>query len=333
MKKIKKFLLAGLTLLATASLAACASHSSDNYTDSDTNYNAKSYTPSVVQLQFTPTQNATKIENEAKPLEKMLTERVGVPVHITTAGSLSGTVSNMSAKKIDAAFMPAGDYVVAHNRGVGDAVLQSVRYGVTSNGQQTKKLTREYRGEILVKKGSKIRSWKDLKGKSISVQDSTSSSGYIYPIAELKQKGLNVTRKCKLVSVVGHDQAVLNVLNGKTDAAFVYQDARSLLKNEKPNIRKEVVPIYVTKLIPNDTFVVRSNMSKAFRNKLAKAVISVEKTKKGHKILEEIYGHEGYVRAKDSDFDVIRQNRKIAVGNKNTRSDFYSNSNSDSDSN
>lgn len=302
MKKLKKFLVAGLAVLVTGALAACSSNKS----------NAKGYTPKSLQVQFVPSQNATTLEARAKPLKKMLSKRLGIPVHVTTSTSFNAPIEAMSSKKVDVAFLPPDGYVLAHKRGIADVLLQAERYGVKQpDGRQTKHLVRSYRAEILVKKGSKIKSWRDLKGKSISIQDPTSSSGYLFPVAELKEKGLDVTKKCKLVTVTGHDQAVLNVLNGDTDAAFVFEDARNTVIKDKPNIMKQVVPIYFTKRIPNDTISVRSDMSKAFRNKLAKAFIAIGKSKKGRKVIEQVYTHEGYVRAKDSDFNEIRHYEKI----------------------
>ena len=119
-----------------------------------------------------------------------------------------------------------------------------------------------------------------------------------------------------MVTVTGHDQAVLNVLNGDTDAAFVFEDARNIVKKDNPKIMNEVVPIYFTKPIPNDTISVVPNMSKSFRKKLAKAFIAVGKSKEGRKVIESVYSHEGYDYAKDSDFNIIRKYDKIVESTK-----------------
>lgn len=74
----------------------------------------------------------------------------------------------------------------------------------------------------------------------------------------------------------------------------------------------QVVPIYFTKAIPNDTISVRSDMNKAFRKKLAKAFISIGKSKEGKKLIESIYSHEGYDYTKDSGFNIVRKYDKIA---------------------
>ncbi|OMG44251.1 phosphonate ABC transporter substrate-binding protein, partial [Paenibacillus macerans] len=62
--------------------------------------------------------------------------------------------------------------------------------------------------------------------------------------------------------------------------------------------------------IPNDTISVRPDMDKKFQDKLKKAFKEISKTKKGHKIISEVYSHEGYVDTKDSDFDIVRQYEK-----------------------
>lgn len=304
MKKFKKVLLGIFAILLAVVATACSSKKSDS---------SKSYTPKSLTIQFVPSQAANKLEARAKPLEKMLSKRLGIPVHVSMSTDYNTVVEAMKSKKVDVGFLPPDGYVLAHKEGAADILLQAQRYGVKQpGGKATTKLVKSYRAEILVKKGSKIKSWKDLKGKSISVQNPTSSAGYIFPIAELAQKGLDVPKDCKLVTVTGHDQAVLNVLNGDTDAAFVFEDARNTVKADQPNIMNKVVPIYFTKPIPNDTISVRPDMSKSFQKKLAKAFIAVGKSKEGKKLIESIYSHEGYDYAKDSDFNIVRKYDKIA---------------------
>ncbi|MBD5430666.1 phosphate/phosphite/phosphonate ABC transporter substrate-binding protein [Lactobacillus sp.] len=306
MKKFKKVLLGILAVLLAIVATACSNSKKSN------SANSKNYTPKSLTIQFVPSQAANKLEARAKPLEKMLSKRLGIPVKVTMSTDYNTVVEAMKSKKVDVGFLPPDGYVLAHKEGAADLLLQAQRYGVKQpNGQATTKLVNSYRAEILVKKGSKIKSWKDLKGKSISVQNPTSSAGYVFPIAELAQKGLDVPKDCKLVTVTGHDQAVLNVLNGDTDAAFVFEDARNSVKADQPNIMKEVVPIYFTKPIPNDTISVIPNMSKSFQKKLAKAFIAISKSKEGKKLIESIYSHEGYTYAKDSDFNIVRKYDKI----------------------
>lgn len=69
-----------------------------------------------------------------------------------------------------------------------DLLLQAQRFGVKEDGSASKELVDSYKSEILVKKDSKIKSLKDLKGKKIALQDVTSTAGYTFPLAMLKTK-------------------------------------------------------------------------------------------------------------------------------------------------
>lgn len=308
MKRFRRILVAVVALLVAVVATACSNKS---------NSSKGGYTPKSLTIQFVPSQAATKLQARAKPLEKMLSKRLGIPVHVSMSTDYNTVVEAMKSKKVDVGFLPPDGYVLAHKQGAADLLLQAERYGVKQpGGKATNQLVKSYRAEILVKKGSKIKNWKDLKGKSISVQNPTSTAGYVFPVAELKQKGLDVTKDCKLVTVTGHDQAVLNVLNGDTDAAFVFEDARNIVKKDNPKIMSQVVPIYFTKPIPNDTISVIPSMSKSFRKKLAKAFIAVGKSKEGKKVIESVYSHEGYAYAKDSNFNVIRKYDKIVESTK-----------------
>ncbi len=71
---------------------------------------------------------------------------------------------------------------------------------------------------------------KDLKGENC-LQDVTSTAGYTFPLAMLKNEaGINATKDMKIVNVKGHDQAVISLLNGDVDAAAVFNDARNTVK-------------------------------------------------------------------------------------------------------
>lgn len=304
--KFKKIVVGALALLTAAVAAACSSNNSSKGSSST------GYTPKkVLNVQFVPSSQASTLEAKAKPLESLLKKELGIPVKVTVSTSNNALVEAMSSHQVDVGFLPPDAYVLAHKRKIADVLLQAERYGYDEpSGKMNKTLMDKYRAMIVVKKGSKIKSWKDLKGKKIAVQESSSTSGYVYPVAELYKKGLNVVKDSTLTQVQGHDQAVLAVYNGDVDAAFVFADARNIAAKDTPQVMKDVVPIYFTKWIPNDTISVRSDMSQAYRTKLKKAFKNLMKTEKGKKIMSSIYSHMGYKDSKDSNFDVIRDYEK-----------------------
>ena len=56
-------------------------------------------------------------------------------------------------------------------------------------------------------------------------------------------------------------------------------------------------------------FSVCNDMSNKWKNKISQAFINISHTKKGKQIISDIYGHQGYEKAKDSDFDTVRKYR------------------------
>lgn len=303
--RFKKIITTSLLLLGAMGLTACSNNSEKS---------VNTYTPKELNIQFVPSVQANKIEAKAKPLAKLLSKKLGIPVHVTVSTDNTALVESMASKKVDVGFLPSDAYVLAHKRKAADPLLQAMRYDYDepSGKQNPNKLDSKYQSMIIVRKNSKIKSIKDLKGKKIAIQDPTSTTGYILPVAELYKKGINVVKDDNLVNVKGHDQGVVSVLNGDTDAAFVFKDARNLVAKDEPNVFKEVKPIYFTKKVPNDTISVRSDMSSAFRKKLAKSMKEIVKTKEGAKILNNIYDHYGYKDAKDSDYNIIREYQSLA---------------------
>ena len=303
--RFKKIITTSLLLLGAMGLTACSNNSEKS---------VNTYTPKELNVQFVLSVQANKIEAKAKPLAKLLSKKLGIPVHVTVSTDNTALVESMASKKVDVGFLPSDAYVLAHKRKAADPLLQAMRYDYDepSGKQNPNKLDSKYQSMIIVRKNSKIKSIKDLKGKKIAIQDPTSTTGYILPVAELYKKGINVVKDDNLVNVKGHDQGVVSVLNGDTDAAFVFKDARNLVAKDEPNVFKEVKPIYFTKKVPNDTISVRSDMSSAFRKKLAKSMKEIVKTKEGAKILNNIYDHYGYKDAKDSDYNIIREYQSLA---------------------
>lgn len=315
MKNLKFLVVLVLSVVIFA--AACGNSSSldNNKKSSDSGSGSGSgsgdYKPKELTVQFVPSQNADKLEAKAKPLEKLLSDKLGIPVKVSVSTNYNTIVEAMKSKKVDVGFLPPTAYTLAHDQKAADLLLQAQRYGVNKDGSPNKKLVDDYKSEILVKKNSGIKSLKDLKGKKIALQDVTSTAGYTFPLSTLKNEtGINATKDMKIVNVKGHDQAVISLLNRDVDAAAVFQDARTIVKNDQPNVFKDTKILKLTESIPNDTISVRPDMDKKFQEKLKKAFKEIAKSKEGHKIISEVYSHEGYTDTKDSNFDIVRKYEK-----------------------
>lgn len=304
MKVWKKTAMFGLGLVAAVTLAACGSGGAST----DSAAEDAGYVPEKLTVQFVPSQAAETLEAKAKPLEQLLSDEMGIPVTVSVSTDYNTIVEAMASKQVDVGFLPPNAYVLANEQSNVKVLLQAQRYGIKQpGGESTDELVDSYRSMIVVKSGSDIKELEDLKGKTIATQDVTSSAGYVWPVAEMKKAGIDINTDVTTVQVKGHDQAVLSVLNGDVDAAFVFEDARNTVKNDYPEIMDEVEPMYFTEPIPNDTISVRSDMSEEWDKKIQDAFIAIGKDEEGKQIISDIYSHEGYVVSQDSNFDIVRE--------------------------
>lgn len=266
------------------------------------------YIPEKLTVQFVPSQNADTLEAKAKPLEKLLSDRLGIPVEVSVSTDYNTIIEAMASKKVDVGFLPPTAYVLAKERNAAEVILQAQRFGVQDGtGEPTTELVDFYKAMIIMKKGSDIKSVADLKGKKIAYQNVSSSAGYVWPAYELIKAGLDPLQDVEPVTLKGHDQSVLAVLNGDVDAAAIFQDARNIVKKDFPKVFEETEVLAYTAPIPNDTISVRSDMSSEWIKKLQEAFIDIGKDEEGHKIISEIYTHEGYVESSDANFDIVRE--------------------------
>ena len=304
MKVWKKTAMFGLGLVVAVTLAACGSGGAST----DSAAEEAGYVPEKLTVQFVPSQAAETLEAKAKPLEQLLSDELGIPVTVSVSTDYNTIVEAMASKQVDVGFLPPNAYVLANEQSNVKVLLQAQRYGIKQpGGESTDELVDSYRSMIVAKSGSDIKELEDLKGKTIATQDVTSSAGYVWPVAEMKKAGIDINTDVTTVQVKGHDQAVLSVLNGDVDAAFVFEDARNTVKNDYPEIMDEVEPMYFTEPIPNDTISVRSDMSEEWDKKIQDAFIAIGKDEEGKQIISDIYSHEGYVVSQDSNFDIVRE--------------------------
>ncbi|MCM3628580.1 phosphate/phosphite/phosphonate ABC transporter substrate-binding protein [Paenibacillus glycanilyticus] len=271
------------------------------------------YVPTELTVQFVPSQNADTLEAKAKPLEKLLSDKLGIPVKVSVSTDYNTIIEAMASKKVDVGFLPPTAYVLAKEKGAAEVMLQAQRFGVDdATGAPTTDLVDNYKSMIIVKKDSPIKTIADLKGKKIAYQNVTSSAGYVWPAAALMDAGLDPLKDVQPVTVKGHDQGVLAVLNGDVDAAAIFQDARTIVQKDYPKVFEDTRVLAFTEPIPNDTISVRSDMNADWFAKIQQAFIDIGTDTEGHQIIFDVYSHQGYVKSDDRVFDIVRQyNEKV----------------------
>lgn len=265
-----------------------------------------------IHIEFIASNHSKSLNSKIEQLETLLSQSLGKPVVIKTVTSDHALIDKLASKQSDVAVMSPVTYTIARDKGVADVLLRSKEFAIDEKGNPTHQLSNFYRSQIIVKKESHIDQLKDLKGKKVGLQNVDSASGYIYPVAHLEKA--RVPKSSLIVSQIkGHEQALIDLLKGNVEAVATYQDVRAKLKKDYPHIYQDTKIIFISDKIPNDTISVRSDLSDDMKDKIEKAFIKVSKTNEGRQLIHDLYGHEGYEVTSNSDFQQVREYRKLVT--------------------
>ncbi|BBF43647.1 phosphonate ABC transporter phosphate-binding periplasmic component [Lachnospiraceae bacterium KM106-2] len=341
---MKRFLsLMLVAILCVSTLTACGSKKNSS---EDASGNKKIDT---LKVQFVPSREPDEIVTATEPLKELLkTElkkegyEVG-KVEIKVGTSFEAVGEGLSAGTIDLGFIPGGTYVL-YDDGA-DVLLTATRSGLNKDSDNAKdwndgkategtdKQAVSYRalmvagpsakGQELAKKvnaGQEL-TWEDLNSAKWSVMSSSSPAGYIYPALWLQDKyGKGITDLKSAVQSDSYGSAFARLASGQVDVVLTYADARRDFEDKwtseysrKDSIWAETSVIGVTDAIYNDTICASKEsdvMTDDFKAAVQNAMINIAKTEEGKKVIN-IYTHEGYQKAKASDYDKEKEAQEL----------------------
>ena len=291
-KKSFACVLAAAALMAGSAMSVCA--------DGDT-----------LNVQFVPTNNDGSMEAKTGLFADYLSEKLGMDVEVTLATDYSTIVEAMASGKVDLGIMPPAAYVQARNLDAAEALLSSqlVAYDEDTEQPLEDTYTSTFKGEVLVKADSDMESLEDLKGKKIATLSPNSASGYIYPVAEMKDLGIDPLTDCTLTTVNDIPSEITAVLNGQQDACFVFQGARYVFasKFSDYDLFKDLKVLYLTEGdIPNDAIAVQPSMDDELKDKIKEVFLNMADDEEGKDAMS-LWGHTGYGEADEAAYDTIEE--------------------------
>lgn len=263
----------------------------------------------TLNVQFVPTNNDGSMEAKTGPFADYLSEKLDMDVNVTLATDYSTIVEAMASGKVDLGIMPPAAYVQARNLDAAEAILSSqlVKYDEDTEEPIEGEYTSTFKGEVLVKADSDMESLEDLKGKKIATLSPNSASGYIYPVAEMKDLGIDPLTDCTLTTVNDIPSEMTAVLNGQQDACFVFQGARYVFSSKFTDydLYKDLKVLYLTDGdIPNDAIAVQPSMDEDLKAQIKDVFLNMANDEKGKEAMS-LWGHTGYGEADESAYDTI----------------------------
>ena len=294
MKKLAKMLCAALLALT---LVACGGEKTTEVT--------------TLEVQFVPT-NVETADGTSKEFETYLETLLGMDVNVTVATSYNTIIESMKSGKTHVGIMPPATYVVGREANAAKSILSSTLgdYDQTTEQPIPNTAVGTFKGEIVMKKDANINSYKDFEGKTIARLGTASASGYIYPVAEMIDAGVDMT-KVNFVEILDMPSAMRAVYDGEVDACFVFEGARYVFQNAVKDSKGNAVDVWdAFKVmltdgdIPNDAVAVLPTLDDELVAKVKQAFLDMAADPEGLAIMQS-WGHTGYVESDEKAYDSI----------------------------
>jgi phosphonate transport system substrate-binding protein len=214
------------------------------------------------------------------------------PVELVTVNSYESILNDLSANRVDAAFLGSMVTVLAVDRmNVQILVKPELPGGVMT-----------YRGVIFVADSSPIRTIDDLSGRSIATVRAT-TAGDLYPMYELSRRGvLDGPNPPRFIWVGTHDDVMLEVNQGRVEAGAAKDQRLDDYIQSHPDFK--VRRLGQSDSVPENSLVISPRAAKEFRDKLRGALLDMDSTPEGRAALQQ-FGALRFVPCKIDEYQAI----------------------------
>ncbi len=249
-----------------------------------------------------PDENPQELLRIFTPFVNYLSKELGLPVKFFPVVDYAATVEVLAAGRLDLVWYGGFTSVQAARRARGARRLVMRREDA------------KFTSKFITRKGTGIRSLKDLKGKTFSFGSVSSTSGHLMPRYFLLQAGIIPEKHFSKFAFSGaHDATVAWIEAGRVDAgALNYLVWDKLVKNKKEDTSKVSV-FWTTPPYVDYVWMVRGGLEKGLVERISKAFLKLDYKNPEHKRLLDLNRTRGYISAKDSDWDGIEE-AAIAAG-------------------
>jgi phosphonate transport system substrate-binding protein len=239
-----------------------------------------------------PYKSPSILIDKFQPLAKYLSKKLSIPVEIVISKDYETHIDLIRKNRFDIAYLGPASYVKLTERFGKKNIL----------ARQRVKGKASFKGVIIVRQDSNIKSLVGLKEKSFAFGDASSTMSHLVPRYMLIKAGVLVKELKQYRFYGSHDNVALAVLTGDTDAGAVKEAVYNKYKNRGLRALK------FTPDISEHLFISTSKMN----NKLADDVRGLFLNMNSNNNVEKLIfnsikpGIDGFVTAKDSDYENLR---------------------------
>lgn len=254
--------------------------------------------PKALNFGLIPTESSDNITERFDNLAKHLEKQLEIPVKLQVATDYAGVITAMQFKHVDLAYFGPKSYVEAAERANAEALVMEV----AEDG------SKGYKGVIITKKGSEIKTMDDAKGKVWAFTDPNSTSGTLVPtVYFVKTMKIDPEKYFSKVIYSGsHEASILAVKGGKVDIASTNDLDLARGNGKGWQTDKDFQIVWTSDLIPGSPMACRKDLPDSLKSALKEAFLSYT-DQEGLKNLK----LQGYAATDDATYNPIREQIEV----------------------
>ncbi len=243
------------------------------------------------KLSMLPRYSSEEINKRVKALSEYLSLKTRIPIEPMVTANFSQYQKGLLSGTIAIGYENPYIYVLTSHEH--EVVAMAVK---GKNGDR-------FRGIVITRADSPLRSLEDLVGKTISIVGQTSAGGYLSQKLSMLRLGIDVERQCNIVEAVDNKQenVILSVFTGDADAGFIRESALNHIDKYIPP--SQIKLLTATAWLPNWALSVKRTLPEENKDKIRRALLEIPSD---HPLLT-ILKIKGFKEASDRDYDPVRQ--------------------------
>lgn len=218
-----------------------------------------------------------------EPIALYLSEKTGAVVEFKVLSRYGNILDNFQSEGLDGAFFGSFTGALAIKK-FGVEPLVRPEY---ENGEST------YYGMVFARKDSGITTARDMKGKVFVFVDKATTAGWLLPLYFFRTQGIRDYRTWfKETYFSGtHEDAILDVLNGKADLGAAKNLVFSRLTKENPRVAEELAILTTSPKVPANTLAVRHDLDPTLKSIITSSLLAMDQNGEGRRALAQFGVH------------------------------------------
>lgn len=252
----------------------------------------------LIRVGLIPSEDSRAMLESSQQLLDALEKNLGIKVQGFVASDYNGVIEAMRSNHVDVAYLGPFSYVL----GTTVAAIEAFATAETAKSSRS-----FYRSQIIARKDSGIRDWKDLKGRTFAFVDPSSTSGHLFPKAGLLKLGFDPEKDFGRVLFTGsHDANALAVANKRVDAATIADRILDAAVQKKLVDRADIHVVWESDPIPESPTCWRKNLPDDLKANIKSAFLNIR---------DITWADQGklnrFVETNDQAYDIIRETAKV----------------------